>query len=307
MQQQPDFLELLEQDTVDVDGLRSCGITGFGDITNGLRARIYSLILDAIPLSIPDGQSDYHHQFTLDVPRTYGQLVSPDVAVVLRKRLLIILDAVFVLHPELQYYQGFHDVISLLIIVIDDDEMVLGIIEKLASTRFRPLLYNFDEATFNVKKALEIVNQIDEELGNRLLEANCDGMFAFSWYITWFIHVIPDVEIGIRLLDFFICCSDDVLINFISAVIISNREAVFGLPEIDYGLVHMYFSAVPSRFDIKEIQQLMKKAIELEKEQNSVIKEEVDVNKDMKSYIYIVTCMVLLSSVVVFLLTTTPE
>ncbi|EDR26003.1 hypothetical protein, conserved [Entamoeba dispar SAW760] len=254
---QDEIINNLMQNEWNEYGIINECVRGFGGLKNPNRIKIYQHILHAEKIQDPAKESKSHYQITLDVKRTYGRLLNEEDSLRQKERLLKILDGIFVLHPEFKYYQGFHDIVSYLLFTSEDDELILGVSERLATLRFRQSLFDFNEALSGGKKALEIVSSIDPDLSNTLEEAGCDAMFAFPWYITWFLHSVEDIEVGLRLLDFFICTSDQDLINFISSMIISSREAIFALPEIEYSAIHIYFTGAPSRFTVNDVQRLI--------------------------------------------------
>ena len=143
------------------------------------------------------------------------------------------------------------------------DKLILGITEQLAITRFRQLLTDFDEALNGGKIALQKVTEIDQKLGKELEKAECDAMFTFPWYTTWFLHSLSSVEVGARLLDFFIAADSNDLILFITAMIISKRNDVFQLEEIEYSEIHSLFTNATKDFTIENIQQLINMTVYL--------------------------------------------
>lgn len=297
-----------EGNTADTAFLRRECIRGFGSVTNGYRADVYSRILNAHPLDIPLGKSQHHNQLVLDVRRTYGQLLTLDEAAVQQERLLRVLDGLFVMHVDLKYYQGFHDVVSILLLIIDDDRVVMGITERLAMTRFKASLFDFSEAMEGGRHALEKVKDIDSELSDALEEGGCDGMFTFPWFITWFLHSISSLGVAVRLIDFFVCTEDKDLENFIAATVISNRGAIFELPEIEYSLIHIYFTNTPSHFTIRDIQKLINMTVTMRdpsatlKQLLAVTPSPYDIHTESRLFYYVLllSVYVLVSSILVY-------
>ena len=55
-----------------------------------------------------------------------------------RKRAALsdIITAVLVRNPKLHYFQGFHDIVSVLMLVLNDDILVFGVLEAMCSLFF---------------------------------------------------------------------------------------------------------------------------------------------------------------------------
>ncbi|ELP91284.1 hypothetical protein EIN_152810 [Entamoeba invadens IP1] len=233
---------------------------GFGDSNNLERSNIYAKILQVKPILLKSVKSKYHSQLAIDVHRTYGNIFKSLPMEEKKSRLLLVLDNLFYLHPELKYYQGFHDVVSILILAIPSDEMVLAITEKLALTRFKEMLTSdiviVMEQGLN---ALQRVKEIDQQLGDILEEVGCDAMFTLPWYLTWFIHSISSVEVGVRLIDFFVCSENEDFGNFIISAIISQRDNVFNCTEDSS--VHTLFTDAPKSFTVDDVQTIINMTI----------------------------------------------
>lgn len=273
---QNEIIERLIEEGFNIKKIKEESLRGYGDVNNPNRIKIYQKLLSAkeIQLSeIPETEEDLQHysnevkndlkQIDKDMGRTYGKILKEEEAIKQRKRLSHILKSFVIRNQELRYYQGFHDIIGYLVLFSNNDELLLGITEQLAKTRFRQLLTSFDSATENGEKALEKVKILDHELGQILDDAECNSVFTFPWYTTWFLHNLKSIDVGSRLMDFFIAADSDDLLRFIVAMIISKRNDVFALEEKDFGSIHALFTDAPMSFTINDIQQLINMTVYL--------------------------------------------
>lgn len=92
-------------------------------------------------------------------------------------------------NPCLHYYQGFHDVCSVLVLVMGRRSLASPLAIRLASGYLREAM---DESIKGAMQALSLILQILKRIDNKLWRVMAkEGMepqFALSWVLTWFAH-----------------------------------------------------------------------------------------------------------------------
>lgn len=148
-----------------------------------------------------DKQHRYYRQIQLDVQRTYpiSQTLTHLVSWQRQKRrdLATVLHAVFSRNPDLHYYQGFHEITSVLIRVLG---VRLGFLaaERLALLFLRDAMFSggtLEPIMVQLECIYGILERQDRELWAFLTATNrglgkCP-FYSLSWLLTWFTHNIP--------------------------------------------------------------------------------------------------------------------
>ncbi|KAI7865986.1 rab-GTPase-TBC domain-containing protein [Mucor mucedo] len=243
--------------TGDYQLLRDIGReTGFS--SDAIRRRVWPYLLHCTDPEIQntmEGSPDVPHkdesQVKLDVVRSfnsYPKNVGPEDKAKLEGQLDRVITHVLRAYPSLHYYQGFHDICSVFILLFG---------EKYAYEMFvsmEPIL-----------KQLTILDTLirleDVELYDFITEAGVLPYYCLSWVITWCSHDLDDLEKITRLFDLFLCSNPFMSIYFAAAVVLSRRDQVLAL-ECEISTLHSFLTKLPKDLDI---QWLCQKACELEK------------------------------------------
>jgi hypothetical protein len=94
-------------------------------------------------------------------------------------------------NPSYYYFQGFHDIVSVLMLVFHDDILVFGVLEAMCQKFFSDYMRkDFSVLAKVMKLIMPLIKHADAELYGHL-EASCtEPFFATSWLITWLSHDI---------------------------------------------------------------------------------------------------------------------
>ena len=117
-----------------------------------------------------------------------------------------VLAAVFSSSPSLYYYQGYHDIVSLLILTVGESH-AYHISKHLSNSDY---LKAFHSST--LKDAMSLLSLVpiliehqDDTLYRHLfVKSSMDPHFSIAWLLTWFTHVISDISILSFLFDIFL-------------------------------------------------------------------------------------------------------
>jgi hypothetical protein len=136
-----------------------------------------------------------------------------------RKKMTILINAVLSSNPSLHYYQGFHDVVSVFFLVLEDDPLAFSCLEALASDFILDnMRENFESVIEFMKLIFVVVEEIDQELHSYLLAAKAEPFFSISWLLTWFAHDISKLEDIARVYDAMLCSQPSYIVYLCSAV-----------------------------------------------------------------------------------------
>jgi hypothetical protein len=136
-------------------------------------------------------------------------------------------------HSYLHYYQGYHDICSLLLLVLGED-IATSCAETLALYWLREYMKETLEPTLEVMSFLyPILKYADPKIYKLVYNNMVPPYFSISWVITWCIHDLRDTSEMERLFDFFISNNPIMPIYFAAAVILTQKEKLYNrFPQI---------------------------------------------------------------------------
>lgn len=147
-------------------------------------------------------------------------------------------------NPQLHYYQGYHDIVVTFLLVVEK-RMATALVEKLSTHHLRDFM---DPTMDNTKHILNylmpIIDQVNPELHDFMQRAEVGTIFALSWLITWFGHVLPDFRQVVRLHDFFLACHPLMPIYFAAVIVLYRAQEVMAC-DCDMASVHHLLSQIP--------------------------------------------------------------
>ncbi len=155
---------------------------------------------------------------------------------------------------RLNYYQGFHDVASVIFVNFSQEpEMSHSILHRLASTHLRDVMM---EDFSNISALLEsvlypLLQVIDEELHDYLIERELLPTVFLTWLITLFSHDIHSEEIASRLFDAIIVSHPLMPLYLTIAILIQpkNRQKLFSANKSEAAMLHVVATTLISGID----------------------------------------------------------
>ncbi|XP_071987918.1 TBC1 domain family member 20-like isoform X1 [Engystomops pustulosus] len=285
--------EALTHDPVDVETLRDAALGEGGLLTPEIRRRVWPKLLSINVFCLPPkpgpalraGHCDYN-QVLMDVRRSLKRFPKGMTDVersVLQEQLIDMILYVLHTHPELHYYQGFHDVAVTLLLTVG---LRLGtaMLQTLSTHHLRDFMDPTMERTRSVLSYLMPLIQsecpalhdfllrcaVQMGLGAQEFGALDGGgykidlarsltttavvcrsevgcIFALSWLITWYGHVLSDFHQVLRLYDFFLA-SHPLMPVYCAAQMVLMREREVLQCDCDMASVHQLLSRIPSNF-----------------------------------------------------------
>ncbi|CAN9511866.1 unnamed protein product [Ophioblennius macclurei] len=249
-----DITQALSVSPVDVAALRRMAISEGGLLTDEIRCQVWPKLLN-VPQNVLDqdpeivereNNKDYN-QVLLDVQRSLRRFppgMPDEQREGLQEELIDIILRVLVRNPQLHYYQGYHDIVVTFLLVLGE-RLATALVEKLSTHHLRDFM---DPTMDNTKHILNylmpIIEKVNPEVHDFMQQAEVGTVFALSWLITWFGHVLSDFRHVVRLYDFFLACHPLMPIYFAAVIVLYREEEVLEC-ECDMAMVHHLLSQIP--------------------------------------------------------------
>ena len=218
---------------VDVKTLRKQAFSPGGFLTREYRRKAWPYLLNVVdskcvqPKNVRE-HSEYN-QVCLDVYRSTGRFphdMKEAERKKLQEQLVDLILSVLSLHPELHYYQGYHDVCVTFLLVCGAEE-ALPLVERLSTHHLRDFMDPTMQNTTNILNYLiPLLEKMKPELVRFILASEVDMVFAISWLITWFSYVLTEQSDIERLYDFFLSSHPLMPIYFAAQIVSENSEEI---------------------------------------------------------------------------------
>uniref|UniRef100_A0A4W4EUK8 TBC1 domain family member 20 n=1 Tax=Electrophorus electricus TaxID=8005 RepID=A0A4W4EUK8_ELEEL len=251
-QKQLDIHQALNSDPVDIETLRKAAVSEGGLLTDDVRRKVWPKLLSVNVFDL-ENHKDFN-QVLLDVRRSMRRFPRGiDERAVLQEQLIDIILDVLRRNPQLHYYQGYHDIVVTFLLVVGE-RVAIAMVEKLSNHHLR---LDFMDPTMDSTKhilnyLMPLLEQVDSELHDFMLRAEVGTIFALSWLITWYGHVLSDFRHVLRLYDFFLA-SHPLMAVYFAAVIVLHREREVKSSECDMASVHHLLSQIPQDLPYEQL------------------------------------------------------
>ncbi|GAA5814853.1 hypothetical protein MFLAVUS_008356 [Mucor flavus] len=228
--------------------------TGF--LSDAIRRRVWPFLLhctDPEIQNIMEGSLEVPHkdeeQVKLDVVRSFNSFpknISAEDKQKLEGQLSRVITHVLRAYPSLHYYQGFHDICSVIILLFGE-KFACKLMEPIA---FTDEMYTTMEPVLKQLTILDTIIQLEDiEVFNFITEAGVLPYYCLSWVITWCSHDLNDLEKITRLFDFFLSSNPFMAIYFSAAVVLSRKQDLLAL-ECEMSTVHSFLTKLPKDLDV---------------------------------------------------------
>ncbi|XP_043078645.1 TBC1 domain family member 20 [Puntigrus tetrazona] len=246
--------QALSSTPVDVAALRRMAISEGGLLSDEIRRQVWPRLLNVSVENIPerpepvdrDNNKDFN-QVLLDVQRSLRRFppgMPDEQREGLQEELIDIILRVLVKNPQLHYYQGYHDIVVTFLLVLGE-RLATALVEKLSTHHLRDFM---DPTMDNTKHILNylmpIIERVNPDVYDFMQQAEVGTIFALSWLITWFGHVLSDFRHVVRLYDFFLACHPLMPIYFAAVIVLHREEEVLDC-ECDMAMMHHLLSRIP--------------------------------------------------------------
>lgn len=154
-------------------------------------------------------------------------------------------------YPSLCYFQGYHDIAQVLLLVLGP-ELALPALERVSLFRIRDyMLPSITPALNHLHIITEILYRHDKQLCHRV--SHTQPYFALAATLTLYAHDIERYSDIVRLFDFILSHEPVVTIYLYAAIIASRRKEILEIPESEPEMIHFTLSKLPNPLDLEGI------------------------------------------------------
>ncbi|ORX56244.1 RabGAP/TBC [Hesseltinella vesiculosa] len=245
----------------DIQRLRQLGKDPGGFLTNKLRQKAWSLLLlhpnwKKPPRKQPPLAHKDESQVQLDVVRSfnvYPSRIDNKTKASLKRHLSHVIVSVLRAYPDLHYYQGFHDICTVFLLVYEEHQHVHELVCLAALFYLRDAMLESLEPVLKQLHLLDALFKLeDEQLHQHLQDQGVLPFYCLSWVITWFSHDLDRLSNVTRLFDLFLCSNPIMPIFVSAALVLQFRDRVLKLD--DASLIHHTLSKLPQQsFDLEHL------------------------------------------------------
>jgi len=244
----------LNEDPSNVSAVRQLAISKCGLVSNDVRIQAWPKLLNVDPTKKLRRRSwdeltqhrDYN-QVVLDVRRSLRRFppgLTEEEQELLQEKLNTLILRVLCEHEDLHYYQGYHDICVTFLLAVGED-MAFALMDRLSNHHLRDFMDSTMERTTHILNyLLPLVGRVRPELRDHVEAAGVGTIFALSWLITWFGHVLDELKHIVRLYDFFLACHP-LMPLYLAAAIVVHRERDILDTECDFAMLHCTLSKCP--------------------------------------------------------------
>jgi hypothetical protein len=153
-----------------------------------------------------------------------------------RQSLQIVIESVLGNRAEngadvLHYYQGMHDVVAVIMLVIgtsDDKGALACACADILLTEFLrdAAAATFDSVVACLGSIFPLVSSTDKDVGSAIEASGIDATVCLSWLITWFSHDLKNHLMVERLFDLMLASHPAMPLYLCASLILRQREAV---------------------------------------------------------------------------------
>ncbi|TIB70419.1 hypothetical protein E3Q23_04181 [Wallemia mellicola] len=214
------------------------------------------------------------HQVRLDIDRSfihYPRNITSKQKDQLKALLHDLIISTLRLRPSLHYFQGFHDIIGVLVVELDLDLLRMQkFVEKFALHWCRDGMGVGLEPILGWLRLIQkILIAVDLDLAVIVERTSPEPFFALSWILTLFAHDVTSQAGIARLFDVWIAEGPHALVYFCVALILHKKEQIMGVVKSedfddDIGNLHAILSSIPDSLD-KELPLLLDSMMEIKR------------------------------------------
>ncbi|KAG5720894.1 TBC1 domain family member 20 [Termitomyces sp. T112] len=218
----------------------------------GVRQRI------EMQASIDDAYREHRdeRQIRLDTDRSFV-LYPVDTSLsdkeLMQEKLNNLLVSVFRQHPKLNYFQGYHDIVSVLYLTLPE-ELQLACVQKISLHRVRDSMGSTLEPVLGLLRVTKhLLRLADSQYARRLESLSQLPFYALSNLLTLFSHDIPTLSLIQHVFDYILCRPPIIIVYLVTVIILSRKEVFQQLEDEDQeeclGMAHSILSTLPLMTD----------------------------------------------------------
>ncbi|KAJ6621400.1 rab-GTPase-TBC domain-containing protein [Mycena sp. CBHHK59/15] len=221
--------------------------------------RIEIWVLHAQAQLVPENSVDHEslthrdeRQIRLDTERSFVlyPVDSETEKDTLQSELHDLLVEIFRKRPKLNYFQGYHDIITVLLLTLPR-ELQLPCAEQLSLQRVRDSMGSTLEPVLGLLRVMKNLLRLADPQFAELLERTSPlPYYALPNLLTLFSHDMPTLPLIQHVFDYLLCRPPIFVVYLASAIILSRKQDVERLQEEgEEGMMHSLLSALPEMVD----------------------------------------------------------
>lgn len=154
-------------------------------------------------------------------------------------------------YPMLSYFQGFHDIVQVFLLVLGIEHATKAVI-YLAILRIRDfMLPSLSPSLAHLRLLPSIIYVVDPALCEHLSQTQ--PFFALAATLTLYAHDIQEYGDIARLFDFLLAHGAVVSVYFFAIIVLSRREELFEIPADEPEMLHSALSKLPKPLDLEAL------------------------------------------------------
>ncbi|GIJ84506.1 hypothetical protein Asppvi_003353 [Aspergillus pseudoviridinutans] len=192
-------------------------------------------------------------QVQLDVNRSfvYYPQCAEDELLLKKDELSILIRRVLRKYPMLCYFQGYHDIVQVLLLVLGEKEAVPAV-TNISLFRIRDyMLPSLSPALKHLQLIPAIIEKADPALREHL--GGIKPFFALAATLTLYAHDIQEYSDIARLFDFLLATEPVVSIYLFAAIILSRKKELLEIPADEPEMLHFTLSKLPHPLDLDSL------------------------------------------------------
>ncbi|KIM35691.1 hypothetical protein M413DRAFT_32345 [Hebeloma cylindrosporum] len=184
-----------------------------------------------------------------------------------------LLISLFRKRPQLSYFQGYHDIITVLFLTLPP-ELHSVCVEKLSLHRLRDSMGLGLEPVLGLLRVTKNLLDLADPTYAQVLEQTSPlPFYSLSNLLTLFSHDVPTLPLIQHIFDYLFCRPPIAAVYLAAAIILSRKAEVMRLQEEDEdGMIHSLLSSLPNLVD--DADMVDAEEIKTEREPSPWIKEE---------------------------------
>ncbi|KAL2754576.1 hypothetical protein ACRALDRAFT_2108678 [Sodiomyces alcalophilus JCM 7366] len=252
-----------------VNALQSLAESEGGFLTDELRRKAWPVLL-----GVPNSQGEEERaddtpdaswkelprhrdeeQVQLDVNRAfiYYPVNQTDAQLDERKRELSeLITHVLRRYPYLCYFQGYHDICQVFLLVLASPNQRARLVARLSALRIRDYMLTTLEPTIHQLRLIpDILGAADPSLRRHL--ADTEPFYALAGTLTMYAHDIQTYGDIARLFDVLLSREPVFSIYLFAQIVLHRRDELFEQDPDDPSMLHLILSKMPQKMDLEKL------------------------------------------------------
>ena len=155
-------------------------------------------------------------------------------------------------NPMLHYFQGYHDIVQVFLLVLGSDSAAFSSVCRISLLRIRDyMLSSLSPATRHLQLIPAIVQSADGELAKHL--GGTPPYFALSAVLTLYAHDVQEYTDIARLYDFILAHEPVMTVYLFAALIIHRRDELLEIESNDHDMLLFTLSKLPQPLNLQAL------------------------------------------------------